>query len=88
VCSTYHNFELTDVEGRFPHPQGVFHQIAQRQHSQLLRYQSQGDPPLIKELGKGAYGVVYKGKEKNGSEWRAIKKIAKKNIKQPDLLLN
>jgi serine/threonine protein kinase len=39
-------------------------------------------------LGKGAYGVVYKGKEKNGSEWRAIKKIAKKNIKQPELLLN
>lgn len=32
--------------------------------------------------------MVYKGKEKGGSDWRAIKKIAKKNIKQPELLLN
>jgi hypothetical protein len=38
----------------------------------------------IKELGKGAYGVVYRAKEKiGGQEWRAIKKIPKKNVKQP-----
>ena len=44
---------------------------------------------FIQELGKGAYGIVYRAKEKFGSgEWRAIKKIAKKNIKQPELLLN
>jgi serine/threonine protein kinase len=34
-------------------------------------------------LGKGAYGVVYKAREKSGGEWRAVKKIAKKNIKNP-----
>jgi len=40
-------------------------------------------------LGRGAYGVVYKAKEKNiDGPWRAIKKIPKKNIKQPDLLIN
>lgn len=32
--------------------------------------------------------MVYKAKEKGGSEWRAIKKINKKNIKQPEILLN
>jgi hypothetical protein len=31
---------------------------------------------------------VYKAKEKVGGEWRAIKRIAKKNIKQPELLIN
>jgi hypothetical protein len=37
-----------------------------------------------KELGRGAYGVVYKAKEKNvDGPWRAIKKIPKKMIKQP-----
>jgi calcium-dependent protein kinase len=42
-----------------------------------------------KELGRGAYGVVYKAKEKNvDGPWRAIKKIPKKMIKQPELLLN
>ena len=41
------------------------------------------------ELGKGAYGVVYKAREKGTKgEWRAVKKIAKKNIKNPDLFLN
>jgi len=45
--------------------------------------------PLRQELGKGAYGVVYKAREKGSKgEWRAVKKIAKKNIKQPDLFLN
>jgi predicted Ser/Thr protein kinase len=79
---------LIDVKRRLPDPQGILHQIAQRQHPQLLRHQPQSTTTPIQELGKGAYGVVYKGKEKNGSEWRAIKKIAKKNIKQPELLLN
>lgn len=33
--------------------------------------------------------MVYKAREKGGAgEWRAVKKIAKKNIKQPELLLN
>ena len=42
-----------------------------------------------KLLGKGAYGVVYKAREKSThGEWRAVKKIAKKNIKQPDILAN
>lgn len=43
----------------------------------------------MKELGKGAYGVVYQGKEKdkNGSD-RAVKKITKKTIKNPASLQN
>ena len=33
--------------------------------------------------------MVYKAREKASSgEWRAVKKIAKKNIKSPDLFLN
>jgi calcium-dependent protein kinase len=40
-------------------------------------------------LGKGAYGVVYKAKAKSGSgEFRAVKKINKKAMKQAELLIN
>lgn len=45
--------------------------------------------PLLKELGKGAFGTVYKGRLK-GTEgpWRAIKKIPKASIKDSAALLN
>jgi serine/threonine protein kinase len=43
----------------------------------------------MKELGKGAFGTVYKGRLK-GTEgpWRAIKKIPKAAIKDSTMLLN
>ena len=42
-----------------------------------------------KEIGKRAYGVVYRAREKGGKgEWRGVKKIAKRKIKQPELLIN
>lgn len=44
---------------------------------------------LTQELGKGAFGTVYKGRVK-GTEgpWRAIKKIPKAAIKDPAMLMN
>lgn len=44
---------------------------------------------FIKELGKGAFGTVYKGRLK-GTEgpWRAIKKIPRNLIKDSNVLLN
>ncbi|CAI2359939.1 unnamed protein product [Moneuplotes crassus] len=36
-----------------------------------------------KKLGEGAYGIVYKGKEKSSGEERAIKKMSKDKIKNP-----
>lgn len=43
----------------------------------------------MQELGKGAFGTVYKGRIK-GTEgpWRAIKKIPKASIKDSTSLLN
>jgi predicted Ser/Thr protein kinase len=43
----------------------------------------------MQELGKGAFGTVYKGRIK-GTEgpWRAIKKISKACIKDSTSLLN
>ena len=44
---------------------------------------------LTQELGKGAFGVVYKGRQR-GTEgpWRAIKKIQKAQIKDLNMLMN
>lgn len=43
----------------------------------------------MKEIGRGAYGVVYKATDKsNSSLVRAIKKIIKKTIKYPAYLKN
>ena len=43
----------------------------------------------LQELGRGAYGTVYKGKLKNtNGPWRAIKKIIKKAIKNPNSIKN
>jgi hypothetical protein len=77
-----------DGERRYDYSQGTVDQKSKRKHSELLRFQSEGMEFVRQELGKGAYGVVYKAKEKVGGEWRAIKKIAKKNIKNPELFLN
>jgi len=43
----------------------------------------------MQELGKGAFGVVYKGRVR-GTEgpWRAIKKIQKAQIKDLNMLMN
>lgn len=43
----------------------------------------------MKEIGRGAYGVVYKAIDKSNSTLlRAIKKITKKTIKYPTYLKN
>lgn len=80
---------MIDGKGRLHAPQVIVHQDPRGEEDLgSLRLLSKGMCYVTQELGKGAYGVVYKGKEKNGVEWRAIKKIAKKNIKQPELLVN
>ncbi len=38
------------------------------------------DYSFIKEIGKGGFGSVYKGKDKKNDEVRAIKKINKKSL--------
>lgn len=41
------------------------------------------------EIGKGAYGVVYRAREKNNEgRVRAVKKIIKKTVKNPQYLSN
>jgi calcium-dependent protein kinase len=43
----------------------------------------------MQELGKGAFGTVYKGRIKGTQgPWRAIKKIPKASIKDSTCLLN
>jgi len=40
-------------------------------------------------LGKGAYGTVYKAKAKNtNGPWRAVKKMLKKAIRNPNSMKN
>ena len=43
---------------------------------------------LGREIGKGAYGVVYEGIEKETKQLRAIKKIYKDNIKNEQRFFN
>ena len=44
---------------------------------------------LFKELGRGAYGIVYKARDRHVSgPWRAVKKIIKKSIKNPNSIKN
>jgi predicted Ser/Thr protein kinase len=44
---------------------------------------------LVQELGKGAFGTVYKGRLKGTQgPWRAIKKMNRKDIKDPNILMN
>ena len=37
---------------------------------------------ISKVLGKGAFGIIYKGRDKKNKEFRAIKAIDLKEIKQ------
>lgn len=40
-------------------------------------------------MGRGAYGVVYKAKQKDGTnQYRAIKKMSRKLIKDPAVIIN
>jgi serine/threonine protein kinase len=43
---------------------------------------------FIKELGKGAYGIVFKAQLRNSEKMRAIKQIKKKSIKFPETFKN
>ena len=43
---------------------------------------------FIKELGKGAYGTVFKAQLRNSEKMRAIKQIKKKSIKFPETFKN
>ncbi len=44
---------------------------------------------IPKELGRGAYGVVYKAKQKGDTnQYRAIKKMSRKLMKDPSIIIN
>ena len=44
----------------------------------------------MEEIGRGAYGVVYKARQKKVTEggWRAVKKIIKKAVRNPNSIKN
>ena len=58
--------------------------VTSRQDNILNHYEV-----IPKELGRGAYGVVYKGKQtKAANQMRAIKKMSRKLLKNPEILIN